>query len=560
MKLFHKRNDKHRQWVTLTGFLVLGFLFRLFLMRYHFAIGWDEPHYLQMAASFASGRFMQGLHTYWTPMYPVCVAVFSFVFPNFEIAGRMVSMTCGTLVLLPIFFLAKKLFGSACAFWTIGLLALSPSFAFLSTEALAEPMFILFVVMGVAAGWKALESDSIRTSLLTAVLFGISYYTKPEGIGFWGIYVAVAGLWGIVDLIKTKGKKKILIAVVSTVGFFIVACPYLLYLHGQTGRWTLHSKAFAAQQLGVREYSDSGVNYGQLSDDHALLARDAIYHQGNFLKSINENRQPTRSVNISILFRKFIINFYRTLKYAIPQTMGAVILILFFLGLFRSAWPLKKIGITLYLLSFVAAFWLFFIPLFFIVDRYFLPGLTICFVWIGKGAVELTSWTKDTFRSFFQKKPLSSIRIIPESKSIVVVLAVIFFFSWLPEFGRVIARNEWSDQYWDEAVELKIAGLWLKAHASHESKIMSQNKSVNFYAGCTDVRKSYSFSIDSFDDILAYARHQGVEYMVIAERYKASNPNLTFLFGDEGIPDALKLVYENREHKGLSVRIFQVTY
>jgi len=84
-------------WIVfiLFGALVL----RLFLaQRFRTAISFDEAHYLRLAASFLQNGPFALLHPYWSPFYPLMIAVFKLPFGNFETAGRLVSIISGCLV------------------------------------------------------------------------------------------------------------------------------------------------------------------------------------------------------------------------------------------------------------------------------------------------------------------------------------------------------------------------------------------------------------------------------------------------------------------------------
>ncbi|MCJ7813609.1 glycosyltransferase family 39 protein, partial [bacterium] len=235
------KNKLNRDYAIFSGFLGMAFIFRLFLMRYHFAIGWDEPHYLQLAVLFSKGQFLQALHPYWSPLYSVFVAAVSFIIPDFELAGRIVSLMCGILIFIPVFFFTKKLFGKRSGYWAIGLLTFYSPLAFSTTTALAEPTFIFLSIIAIYFGWKAIENKSLKYSIFTGIFFGFSYLTKPEGIGYFFIFIIFSGIYAIIDFIQSQ-RRRLFIVILSGVSFVFISAPYILYLHNETGRWTISSK------------------------------------------------------------------------------------------------------------------------------------------------------------------------------------------------------------------------------------------------------------------------------------------------------------------------------
>ena len=544
--------------VVISAILVAAFLFRIVVMRFHFAVGWDEPHYLQMSASIAQGKFAQALHPFWSPMYPVCVAFFSFIFHDIEIAGRMVSLVSGILVILPVFFFAKKLYGKGAAYVSAVLIGFHPSLAFLSTSAQSEPTYIFFSLLGMYVGWRAIEKESFRRALSAGILFGFSYLTRPEGIGFWGVYLGVVSIWGIFDCVRHRKFRRIRMAIIIFFGFLFVSSPYFIYLRSETGKWMISSKGFAVQQLDVQEYVDSQVNYSRLSEDNTILPKDAIYHEGNFMRLVGDEKQSTRHVTVAVILRKYAKNIYQLMKEAIHSVFGTVLFLIWAVGFFRSAWQDDTIRLHMYLLFFICFFWFVVVPMFHINERYLIPGFLICFIWMGHGVFHLIQWCESSFGRYFSNA-LSRFHCITMRRiATTMVFLFIFILFWLPEFGKVAARDSQSTDYWADAVELKKAGQWLKTNVEGSPVIMTPNKAVDFYAGIDDVRRGVTFSGDDFERILVYARHKRVEYMVITERYSSTYKNLVFLFDDTRVPEGFRLVYEDLEVSGIKCRIFHL--
>ena len=100
------KNSKFQiqDFLFLTVVILLAVGFRLFLMRYRFAVSFDEVNYLKLAASGAIKGFSNVLHPYWSPFFPFCVGCFSKIVHNFEFSGRLFSILCGVFVIIPIFF------------------------------------------------------------------------------------------------------------------------------------------------------------------------------------------------------------------------------------------------------------------------------------------------------------------------------------------------------------------------------------------------------------------------------------------------------------------------
>jgi 4-amino-4-deoxy-L-arabinose transferase-like glycosyltransferase len=528
--------------------ILLSLAFRLLLLKYRFAVGFDEPHYLQLAASWRFGHLGDILHTYWPPMYPFLVGVMSFFIRDFEFAGRIVSILAGTLTLIPVYFLTKYLFDKKTAFLSVLLLAFYPALAFDSTNTLTEATYSFLALCGLMVGYLALAKSSKLYGLFAGLLFGAAYLTRPEGIGFLIVFVAIAFIATVFQYVRQKTAGMIFTIVLAVFGCAFISSPCLFYLKKQTNQWTLSAKWNSG-------HYDMETLF-KLSDDNKILPVDEIWHDGDILK-LQQIGQSDSTVPISRLaiLQDTVENFYKTVKSYIPGVLSFALFVLFILGLFGEAWSGDKWPLHLYLLSYIFFFWLVIIPFFHPIDRYFLPLLPLCFVWISRGAVELHDWLTNTLANV----PLFSRKI--QKKRIlgtIMVTAFLLVFSYLPELGKVIKRTPDSKDYWNDAVELKKAGLWLRDNTKSSPVIMSINKAVDYYAGNYDIRSGATIPDNSFARVMDYAKSRGVEYLVLTERYKDKSPQLAFLLETDNCPQGLELVHEDSSI--FMTRIFKIVY
>ncbi len=540
---------KHSTGLALAGIVLVALGFRIFLFRFRYAIGFDEPHYLQLAASAVLNGFKNILHPHWSPMYPSLIAVMSLLVKDFELAGRLVSAISGSLVVLPAFFLTQELFNRKTAYFIAVLIALYPPLAFISTSVLTESVYILLSISGVTIGWFALKKHSIIMGLITGVLFGMSYLTRPDGIGYLIVFLCVGIVLVLYNIFsKAKKARLIVILLVSTIVFLAISSPYLIYLRKTVGKWTLSLKWETARY-------DIG-SLRKLSEDNKFLPVDMGWHIGNF-HLLKSTQKRVDSFSGSFLFKRVAKNYYDLIKTAIPRVLTGSLFILLILGIFGDPLQKEKLKCSVYLISYILFFWFALIPFFMPLERYMLPILPICFVWIGNGINVLYRWLISSFRSLFVNWP----EFLEKANGISVLLIVIFllFFSYLPELGKIINRDKYSTDPWADAIEQKKAGLWLKEHTDKPPIIMCQNHSIDFYAGNYNVRQSTNIPRNKLSRILEYAKYRGVEYIVLNERYLENYyPHLSFLLEGKNVPPNLKLVYEDIEKNGLKTVIYKL--
>ena len=551
-----KSTIQKKEGLILGTIIFIAVLFKGMVSLFQYGVGWDEPNYLMLAKSFAEGHIGHGLHPYWSPMYPVCVALFSFVFRNIELSGRLVSLVAGTVILIPLYILSRSVFNRKIALWSVGLLAFYPPFAFLSTSAWTEPTYICFAIFGIYWGWQYLNHHRIINAVLAGLFFGFGYLTKPEGVGhFLVLFLIVLGQL----LLNVKYRRhNALLLFLYTLSFFVVAFPYMDYLKQQTGQWTLSAKVQSNQQFEANAFSEQADQYDfdSLSSDNTQLPMDMIFHQGDFLNSINEGDGPQRNLGIGLLLTKYSTNLFKLWQEAIPNLFGFVLLMLSILGLFKQVWTKENFLLHLFLLSFILFYWMIVIPLFHINDRYLYPGFILSFIWMGKGLTEFQIWiTKNLEILIAGFKRAVSPKIISYLGSGIAIF-VVLLLTYIPEMGKIVKRDPASSYLYANAVELKRAGHWIQSHSNTTPVIMSYNKAVDFYAGCWDIRKCVSFSNNSIDRILAYAKYKKVDFIVLSNRYSPYFPNLDVLFSKwESFPE-LHLVYS--ESGTIELRIFKL--
>lgn len=526
--------------------MTLAFVFRLFLMQWRFAIGFDEPHYLQMGAAAALDGWEHLLHPYWPPMYPALVALFSIFSSDFELVGRLVNVLCGTAALIPVYILAKELFGKTPALISTLLLALFPAIAFSATDALSESSYTLLSISGLTAGWFALKKRAIGLAALAGLFFGMAYLTKPEGLGYLGVFGGFAGMWLLYRIWRFRKFDLVKVIAVTTAVCGVVALPYLIYLKNATGDWTISGK------YKVNRFDVNSIN--KLSPDNKHLPLDMAYHLGTFADYDPDTHtgDDGHARTPGDLAAWVAQNLYKILRTELAGAITAPMFLLMALGLFAVRWMWSQAKLNFYLLAYIVFFWLMVIPFFHINARYFAPLLPLCFVWIGQGAVIVYR----RIRHFIANLPFKKIPLSPALAGKLLFTLLLIGLSFLPEMGKVISRSAWDRDFWYDAIELKQAGEWLKENSDSTPVLMSYNKAVDFYSGQFDIRRTATLSYDTVDRIVQYAAYRGVTHIVLDERYLSEFPELTTLFEKKNVPPELVPVYDRVSDVGLRVVIF----
>jgi 4-amino-4-deoxy-L-arabinose transferase-like glycosyltransferase len=539
----------------LFALLLSALVFRLLLLNFRYAVGFDEVNYLKLGVSGHLHGMAETLHTYWAPLLPWLIALFSAFTSDYELAGRLVSLIAGTLLVLPVYFLGKLVYDKTAGFIAAAFIAFFPPLAFQSTLILTEATYTLFAALAVLAGWNMLKRYSITAALLSGLLAGCLYLTRPEGIGFLFIFFAwlIAGFAWKIFLIKPLRFVYLLLAMGS--GFVIVSTPYLLFLKHATGSWTISAKGAANLQMDTPE-DGSRPSFRSLNENNTSVPIDEVFHLGTFLKSGSAGNHTTvAEVSWRGLTSKYIRNFYDLIKTALPSFLTLLPLMFLGIGLLGSHWQWGQGWKNIFFLSFIGFYWFIVVPMFHINARYLAPMWPLCAIWIANGTGVFFGWLS-TYESLL--KLANAKKFNPAILSSALVVMLWLGFSFLPELGRILARNPNSTDRWADAVELKEAGLWLEKNADSEIVIMSRNHAVDYYAGNYNIRESITIPENGLDRVLSYARNRGANYLVVDERYRDEHPLLSFLLDNPQAPAGLELVYENKQASGLKTMIYKV--
>jgi 4-amino-4-deoxy-L-arabinose transferase-like glycosyltransferase len=544
--------------------LIIALLVRLFFLRFEYAVGWDEVNYLKLGASGAINGFSHVLHPYWSPLYPLFVAIFGKLNTDFELAGRLVSILFGALLIVPIYLFTIKYLAQKTVYFCCLLIALFPSLIDSSVSALTEALYICLGITGVILGYLAIQKKSIGLAITVGGLFGMAYLTRPEGAGFLIVFGGVTLCGATYQLIKKHEFRLFKVLFVSIIAFVVISSPYLYYLHRVTGKWTLSSKGPANMQGEITVMENKGKNVNPwllLSEDNTTLPDDEIYHTGNFLKNYRRNNQEELQVSTRnivkvtpfLILKKYVKNFLEVITTGISQVLSLPIIALMVLGLWSKPWDWEHTWREMYLLSYVIFFWFLVIPMFHITERYMLSMVPIILIWSGVGIERLLDWLNQTMSSSkftFKKNYLYMLQ------TILVFLFVGTFI--ISAWTQMASKNPNSTEKWAEPVEQKKAGLWLKKYCQQTPIIMAWNHAISFYAGNYDIKQSVSIPRNELDRVLTYARNRGAKYLALNEKNKENFPTINYLLDESQAPPELKLIYKDDSVDGLKAIIYEI--
>jgi 4-amino-4-deoxy-L-arabinose transferase-like glycosyltransferase len=274
---------RKRERITIFLCILLAFAVRLFAFSSKYPITGDGVWYATLGKSLAAGNVREGLSTYWPPLYPVLIGVSSLIFGDVELSGRIVSISAGSLLVIPTYLLARTFYGRSVALLTVLILAIHPSIVFYSTAVLTESTYLLFFISGIYAAFVAFSTGRISAFVLTGIAFGACYLLKPEAIGYALLLVLLSGSMKLINRQLTS-RKIIINTLALAFTFFLIALPYLIFLQQQTGHWTISDK------FVVMSHSFQG--WRKLIDSEQLTSADKYWggwSANTYLASVNNS-------------------------------------------------------------------------------------------------------------------------------------------------------------------------------------------------------------------------------------------------------------------------------
>lgn len=546
--------DSSRDWelanervlVALCSILLFAVVIRLLVLVNTDAIPQSgATNYLRLAENLAQGegyRNMVGRYDLQKPpFFPVLIAFASVVTGDYLTAGYLVSLLMGTLLIVPIFLLTRHVFGSDAGLVAAVIAAVFPAFAHLSTIPMSETTYIFLYTFAAYVGLRALQEGSVRTYVVTGLLFGLAYLTRPQALGYIGVMTALTVVYVVStnDSSYRRLARTVARRVAPMLGvFFFVVSPYVYYLYRRTGQITFGRKNSANLIKGeaTGPFADSPYEleraFNSLVDGSYVIRHEWILRNGPSLPEYILSHP-------ALMIKRYVFNSGLLYTNVLPTVLPFVLTFFMSLGIYKQSWSKTRTLTNLTLVSFIL-YPLMAFPLFFIRSRHLVPLVAIALPWVGHGVV--TVLNSESYKSVCGKLqvPRRSGKLL--AVGLVLVLVVPNLFALVP--GLIGSASS-------QPVEQKEAGQWLQQHSEENDSVMDRKTFVAYYA---DRRNEY-FPFENYSTVIEYARYHDVDYMIVSERYTVPNrPQFAFLLDTSNAPeDDLEPVYVDDEPKKIVI-------
>jgi hypothetical protein len=481
----------------------------------------DASTYIKLGRLLAAGDFSTGFNSFWTPFYPLVLAIVSLFSSSLMLPAVFVSIIAGSLAAPATYYLIKQSYSRREAVIAAVIAIIYPHLLTSTFNYGTENIYLLLLTFALITGWNGLTKNSTANFFITGLLLGCAYLTRPEAVGYVFFFAPLIFLKNF----KGQGvfsRSSVKNVAVLALGLALLAAPYIIYIRSTTGSWSISPK-FKAHI--------SGTNFS-----------DTIFDK-NF-NPVPKLHPPSTDGTGKIFIKSILFNLQSAHK-QFPYFFPPFLLVFVGLGLFRARWNGSRFRREIYLLFFCGVTILCYV-LTIIEVRYFYVLLPILFGWMARGIVEIEDWLRESLQHLsFGKLFAANLYIFPILSLILIVLYTLPLNSFMRS----------SDGAWQfSQYEQRNAGLWLKENAKPAPIIMSNDFRPAFYAE----GKYVPLYSNNINEVLAEAFAKQVDFLVFDERNIKQTSQLSSLLNEPQNSQQLELVYQATERQGYKLVMYRV--
>ncbi len=472
------RFAEDRTFTALFALFLLALMLRLPPVLGSGIISNDGILYIEMAKRIEAGRLKEISDFGFFNLYPFLIALFQRFFQDWEQAGRMVSVITGSLSVVPLFLLLRKMVSGKVGFIAALLFVVSPRFVEYGSDVLRESSFWFFSLAALWLAWEGLTGKRWPLFVLSALLAGLASFTRFEGVGI----IIIVVLWIFWYLWKSPGgvKRSLIYSLVFLLSIPVLAAPLPLLLKNRIGTFDL---GLIGSKIPVLISSDSK----QILEVKAEILNKTPVQFRSFLEMAKTHR--------------YMIYLSEVL-YKLFKSLGIVAVVLFFFGIVgRRSVPLgrnEKAAVIWIGVVFVISF-IYVAKTYYFGSRHGLFMGIPALIWAGIGFFEL----KDRIMDWMGTNKLKRVSAMTP----VVLLAAIMIF--------ILPQTLLS--YRSDKAELRRAGVYLKSMGYGSTRYMADPTvyRAGFYA---DSETTLMPPGVGARDIIGLAEAKGIRFLLIDER------------------------------------------
>jgi 4-amino-4-deoxy-L-arabinose transferase-like glycosyltransferase len=382
--------------------------------------------------------------------------------------------------MFPVYFLGKRLFDQKTALLSVFFLVIHPYIRRFSADVLKESTYIFFLGAAIWFAWKTIQDEKKYPFLFIPIFSVLAYLVRPDGIEV--LFVVFFYILFVKKFSIPGSKRKVLLLLILS--SCILLLPYLFYIRGLRGEWTLGKAKSIVEMLGV-----GAINEG------VPFARKILY---SFKRLNLEILAIGHPVYMFLVIVGLLKGIFSRLKSGEGFLLSFCLLhygVLFLLVLNLTEWGGDGTIQADYLSG-----------------RHVLPLLFFSIYWAGEGLMAIYEKICKKTESI-----LLSHRLTPRRQSVIIFVVVLVLLS------AVILPKTLKPQRYERLPE-KWAGMWIKSQSGKGMVIFTTVRRVAYYADGT--YEYIDLNKENFGQIKSSMAEKKAHYVAIRENEVANSPKL----------------------------------
>ena len=401
------------------------------------------------------------------PLFPFFVGLANLVVRDDTVAGALVSVVFGTLLLWPMFRFAEQAYGLTAAWVAAGLVTVYPYLANYGSTAMTEATYTFFFTLTAWLGWRAWHSDRLRDWALCAVAAALTYLTRFEVAAFLAVFAVAA-------LVVSRGRRWKPVVVLLAL-FVVLIVPYHLYNRAVSGSAMLLGRLDNSVRYNARvlQVGDPDAGYSAFFGSPAAFAR-------RYVKSVG------------VMYTEYLPTLFPPLLTALTGAGLAVAL------------RRRAIGFTEAYLVGIVTLCLFGYALLRPSGRNLTVAIPFLLLLLARGVAEFAPVAAEWVAGVTRRRVSAG--------AVAAALTVFLAVSVMPQTYRPLIAGA------DPGLETELMemGRWIKQNLPAEGTVATWSHTVAFYA---DRPVRYVSRRFEYDDLVATARTSGARYLALSARF-----------------------------------------
>jgi 4-amino-4-deoxy-L-arabinose transferase-like glycosyltransferase len=383
---------------TLLVILLVAFVARaVCVIWFRGIIDGEGAEYARMAQNLVSGAGYVGIATdgnqlVFPPLFPFLIAAVSFLTGDAEAAGRVVSVIAGSLVVVPVYLIAHKMYGERIAILAAALTGLHPYFVQLSSTVFCEPTYLTIVLFAIYMAMRAMDNPSARNLFGMGVLYGLAFLVRQEALAYVVVGSVFVGLQIAISQHRYRAAVFSRLPLIA-LGFLLVAGPYIAWLSEQTGQFRVQGKS----PLNIS--TESRIQQGMSTDEAAFAVAPDLTLTGIWMRpsltTIRDYKMSAGELVHVLLVRAKWVAIDASATIAGSLELGSPFLFaLAVLGLFSRLWSIQRLITNAHIATLLALVPVGLLFTYVVGPRFYVLFVPFLCIWAIPGIIVFSQWAK----------------------------------------------------------------------------------------------------------------------------------------------------------------------